>query len=251
MGTFVALLRAVNVGGTGKLPMNELKTMCEELGFSAVRTYIASGNVVFNSRKSEAAVKAALEKRLADYAGKPVGVVVRTAAEMAAVAPAMAGEAAPLKLEKFLPYQLNVVASLVSLALSRVYARRYGIGVPEWRVLVTLGQYGVMTGKAIGAHTHMHKTKVSRAVALMEERKLLVRRANRADKRESFLSLTAAGRTMYEEVAPHALDFTKRLTEILTPADREAFDRALKQLTARSAELVAEVASQTDDMEEL
>jgi DNA-binding MarR family transcriptional regulator len=172
------------------------------------------------------------------------------AAEMAAVAPALAGEAAPLKLENFLPYQLNVVASLVSLALSRVYARRYGIGVPEWRVLVTLGQYGVMTGKAIGAHTHMHKTKVSRAVALMEERKLLLRRSNRADKRESFLSLTAAGRAMYEEVAPHALDFTKRLTEILTPADREAFDRALKQLTARSAELVAEVASQTDDMEE-
>jgi DNA-binding MarR family transcriptional regulator len=173
------------------------------------------------------------------------------AAAAAAAEPAVAGEAAPLKLEKFLPYQLNVVASLVSLALSRVYARRYGIGVPEWRVLVTLGQYGVMTGKAIGAHTHMHKTKVSRAVALMEERKLLVRRSNRADKRESFLSLTAAGRTMYEEVAPHALDFTKRLTEILTPADREAFDRALKQITARSAELVAEVASQTDDMEEL
>jgi DNA-binding MarR family transcriptional regulator len=173
------------------------------------------------------------------------------AAEAAAVEPAMAGEEAPLKLEKFLPYQLNVVASLVSLALSRVYARRYGIGVPEWRVLVTLGQYGVMTGKAIGAHTHMHKTKVSRAVALMVERKLLVRRGNRADKRESFLSLTAAGRAMYEEVAPHALDFTKRLTEILTPADREAFDRALKQLTERSAELVAEVASQTDDMEEL
>jgi DNA-binding MarR family transcriptional regulator len=173
------------------------------------------------------------------------------AAEAVAVEPAMAGEEAPLKLEKFLPYQLNVVASLVSLALSRVYARRYGIGVPEWRVLVTLGQYGVMTGKAIGAHSHMHKTKVSRAVAQMEARKLLVRRGNRADKRESFLSLTAAGRAMYEEVAPHALDFTKRLTEILTPADREAFDRALKQLTERSAELVAEVAEQTDDMEEL
>src|ERR1700680_2346634 len=56
-----------------------------------------------------------------------------------------AGEDAPLKLEKFLPYQLNVVASLTSQALSRVYSRRYGIGVPDWRVLVTLGQYGVMT----------------------------------------------------------------------------------------------------------
>src|SRR5271167_2531513 len=161
-----------------------------------------------------------------------------------------AAEQAPLKLEQFLPYQLNVVASLVSLALSRVYARRYRIGVPEWRVLVTLGQYGVMTGKAIGAHSHMHKTKVSRAVALLEKRKLLIRRANRADMRESFLSLTAPGRTMYEELAPHALDFARRLTEILTPADRDAFDRALKQLTDRSAELVAEVARQNNDVED-
>jgi uncharacterized protein (DUF1697 family) len=86
MGAFVALLRAVNVGGTGKLPMSDLKAICEELGFGAVRTYIASGNVVFTSRKSEAAVKSALEKRLAAYAGKPVGVLVRSAAEMAQVA---------------------------------------------------------------------------------------------------------------------------------------------------------------------
>jgi uncharacterized protein (DUF1697 family) len=86
MTSFVALLRAVNVGGTGKLPMSDLKAICEELGFGTVRTYIASGNVVFTSRKSEAAVKTALEKRLAVYAGKPVGVLVRSAAEMAQVA---------------------------------------------------------------------------------------------------------------------------------------------------------------------
>jgi MarR family len=102
--------------------------------------------------------------------------------------PSAAMDGAPLKLEQFLPYQLNVVAALVSEALSRVYARRYRIGIPEWRVLVTLGQFGVMTGKAIGTHTHMHKTKVSRAVALLEKRKLLARRINRADMRESFLS---------------------------------------------------------------
>ena len=161
------------------------------------------------------------------------------------------GDQAPLKLEHFLPYQLNVVSSLVSQALSRVYARRYGIGVPEWRVVVTLGQHGVMTAKAIGAHTHMHKTKVSRAVALLEKRRLVARRANRQDMREAFLSLTAAGRTMYEEVAPHALEFAHRLTDILSPSDREAFDRALKQLTARSAELVAEIGREDredDDM---
>ncbi len=156
-------------------------------------------------------------------------------------------EDAPLKLEQFLPYQLNVVSSLVSQALSRVYAQRYGIGVPEWRVLVTLGQFEMMTAKAIGAHTHMHKTKVSRAVAILEKRRLMGRRPNRDDKREAFLSLTTAGRNIYEELAPHALDFAKRLTEILTPGDREAFNRALAQLTARSTELVAEVASQSED----
>src|SRR5258708_33436222 len=85
MTSFVALLRAVNVGGTGKLPMSDLKAICEELGFGTVRTYIASGNVVFTSRKSEAAVKAALEKQHTANAGKPVGELVRSAAEMAHV----------------------------------------------------------------------------------------------------------------------------------------------------------------------
>jgi len=82
---FVALLRAVNVGGTGKLPMSDLKAICESFGCASVRTYIASGNVIFVSRKSEAAIKAGLEKRLETYAGKPVGVLVRSAAEMAQV----------------------------------------------------------------------------------------------------------------------------------------------------------------------
>src|SRR5262245_61389807 len=85
MTKYVALLRAINVGGTGKLPMADLKAMCEEAGFAHVQTYIASGNVVFESKASEAKVKAALEQRLHAYAGKPMGVVVRTAAEMAAV----------------------------------------------------------------------------------------------------------------------------------------------------------------------
>ena len=86
MQAFVALLRAVNVGGTGALPMTELKAMCEKAGFKQVKTYIASGNVVFQSAKTEAQVKATLEATLEKYAGKPVGVMVRTAAEMAEVA---------------------------------------------------------------------------------------------------------------------------------------------------------------------
>jgi uncharacterized protein (DUF1697 family) len=82
MTVFVALLRAVNVGGTGKLPMTDLKRICEKLGFANVRTYIASGNVVLESRTSEAAIKKALESALQKYAGKPVGVLVRTGAEL-------------------------------------------------------------------------------------------------------------------------------------------------------------------------
>jgi uncharacterized protein (DUF1697 family) len=85
MTAFVALLRAVNVGGTGKLPMSELKAFCEEAGFQKVKTYIASGNVVFTSRLSEAKVKATLEQRLHAYAGKAVDVLVRSADEMVGV----------------------------------------------------------------------------------------------------------------------------------------------------------------------
>ena len=92
--------------------------------------------------------------------------------ETAQSVPVATADHVALKLEEFLPYRLNVCASLVSHALSRIYADRYRIGVPEWRVLVTLGQFGAMTAKAIGAHSHMHKTKVSRAVALLERRKL-------------------------------------------------------------------------------
>lgn len=85
MAIYIAFLRAVNVGGTGKLPMSELKAMCEAAGFLKVRTYIASGNVIFETKRTEAQVKATLEKRLAEYAGKPLGVLVRTPKELIAV----------------------------------------------------------------------------------------------------------------------------------------------------------------------
>ncbi len=82
---YVALLRAVNVGGTGKLPMSELRAMCDLAGFRDVRTYIASGNVVFTADAPADAVRSELQSRLQTYAGKPVGVLVRTAGEMARV----------------------------------------------------------------------------------------------------------------------------------------------------------------------
>ena len=85
MTRYVALLRAVNVGGTGKLPMADVISMCLDAGFTRVETYIASGNVIFESKRAASKVKAELEARLLAYAKKPVGVVLRTATEMAAV----------------------------------------------------------------------------------------------------------------------------------------------------------------------
>ena len=85
MARYVAFLRAVNVGGTGKLPMAELRKMCGDLGFAEVKTYIASGNVVFTSQMPKQAVKTALEEQLCAYAGKPIGVVVRTASQVRAI----------------------------------------------------------------------------------------------------------------------------------------------------------------------
>lgn len=85
MTSFVALLRAINVGGTGKLAMADLVTLCEKAGFTGVKTYIQSGNVVFRAAGSEAKVKAVLEKAVAAKVGKPVGVLVRTADELEGV----------------------------------------------------------------------------------------------------------------------------------------------------------------------
>ena len=85
MTAYVALLRAVNVAGTGKLPMADLRAIAQGLGLANVRTYIASGNLLFESALGEDALKHALETKLEAYAGKPVAVLVRTAAEMAAI----------------------------------------------------------------------------------------------------------------------------------------------------------------------
>src|SRR5215470_20185300 len=110
-----------------------------------------------------------------------------------------------LEIEHFLPYRLNVVAETVSRALSQLYAERYGIGVPEWRVIATLGEYERMTARDIGTHSRMHKTKVSRAVAALEKKELIERAPNEDDMREAFLALTAPGLRVHQDLAPRAL----------------------------------------------
>jgi uncharacterized protein (DUF1697 family) len=85
MTVYIALLRAINVGGTGTLPMATLVELCAKAGFAGAQTYIASGNVVFKSDACEPDVRRALEAELNAYAGKRIGVLVRSAAEIAGV----------------------------------------------------------------------------------------------------------------------------------------------------------------------
>ncbi|MBB4304031.1 DNA-binding MarR family transcriptional regulator [Rhodobium orientis] len=149
-----------------------------------------------------------------------------------------------LRLESFLPYRLNVAAETVSLALSRLYAERYGIGIPEWRVIATLGQYDTMTAKDVGLHSQMHKTKVSRAVASLLRKGFVEKRANPLDKRAAFLSLTAKGETTYAALVPLARAFSERLAAELDGTDIAALEAALQRLGEAAARVAEEIAGE-------
>lgn len=116
-----------------------------------------------------------------------------------------------LDLEYFLPYRLNRIGSAISQEFRAVYGPHHDLTIPEWRVLATLGQFDEMGAKAIGRHSSMHKTKVSRAVRALEERRWLRRRESEADRREEVLSLTSQGRKAYSDIVPRALAFEKRI----------------------------------------
>lgn len=127
-----------------------------------------------------------------------------------------------LRLEEFLPYRLMRLAESVSRQFAETYRHLHGLTRPEWRVFATLGQYGIMTATMIGAHSAMHKTKVSRAVASLEKRKWLTRETDTADRRVERLTLTKAGRTAYRAMVPVARDFEKGMLEKLSMHEREA-----------------------------
>lgn len=112
-----------------------------------------------------------------------------------------------LVLARFLPYRLNRIAAALSRDFRSVYGPHHDLTVPEWRVLATLGEFERMSAKAIAAHSDMHKTKVSRAVRALEERRWLTRSENRVDRREETLSLTPQGLDAYQDIIPRAIAF--------------------------------------------
>jgi DNA-binding MarR family transcriptional regulator len=136
---------------------------------------------------------------------------------------------AKLQLEAFLPYRLNRIAAAVSQDFRSVYGPHHDLTIPEWRVLATLGQFEAMSAKAIGRHSAMHKTKVSRAVRALEERRWLRRRPSEEDRREEILTLTAQGESVYRQIVPKALAFERRILDELGPK-AEAVLNALERL---------------------
>ncbi|MBQ0824640.1 MarR family transcriptional regulator [Microvirga sp. HBU67558] len=122
---------------------------------------------------------------------------------------------AKLQLEQFLPYRLNRLASAVSQDFRSIYGPHYDLTIPEWRVLATLGQFEELSAKEIGRHSSMHKTKVSRAVRTLEERRWLKRRGSEEDRREEILTLTVDGQRAYRDIVPKAVAFERRVLDDL------------------------------------
>jgi len=134
------------------------------------------------------------------------------------------------RLEDFLPYQLAVLADITSAGFARVYEERFGLSIPEWRVLATIAEVPRVRAKEIGAARHLPKTAVSRAVASLRRRGVIKVDVNRADKRESFLSLTPKGRDLHAQLVPLALDYARTLTNRLSPQERLALQSAYERL---------------------
>jgi DNA-binding MarR family transcriptional regulator len=138
-------------------------------------------------------------------------------------------------LEDFLPFRLNLVAQTVSERLSLIYAERFGLDIPQWRVLANLASHGEMTAQAIAKLTQGHKSTISRAIKPLEDRELIIRWVSDADKRAFTLRLSAKGQGLFAELLPLVLDFEAELLSRLEPDELNALftglgalERALK-----------------------
>lgn len=135
-----------------------------------------------------------------------------------------------LRLERFLPYRLNRATAVASKQFSRIYRDEFGLTVPEWRVLATLNALGTASAKEIGRDSAMHKTKVSRAVASLQQRRWVARETDDLDRRIEHLSLTSAGRAAFRRLAPKMLAYEEQIMARLTPRQREDLLKGLALL---------------------
>jgi DNA-binding MarR family transcriptional regulator len=134
-------------------------------------------------------------------------------------------------LERFLPYMLNQAAEAASRSFEATYRARYDMTRTQWRVMANLGKFGSMTARDVCDISHIEKTKVSRAVASLEERGLLARVRSESDRRAEILSLTPKGRSTFDDLGRRAMDFDRRMREQLGPEAAAELDVLLARLT--------------------
>lgn len=164
-------------------------------------------------------------------------VMARTT-QSPAHAPAVSG---PLSLENFLPFQLSVASNLVSEIVATTYGALFNLKIPEWRVIAVVAERDGLNQQEIGQITRMDKVTVSRTVAALTTRGLLVRSAHRRDGRSHILALSAAGRTLYAAVAPKALDLEQRIFSAFDQAELDALVATLGKLRAIALKLQADL----------
>ncbi|WP_440225568.1 MarR family winged helix-turn-helix transcriptional regulator [Dokdonella sp. MW10] len=141
-----------------------------------------------------------------------------------------------LELETFLPYRLSVLSNTLSQAIARVYEKRFGLSITEWRTMAVLGHRADLSGREVAERTAMDKVAVSRALARLLEKGLIERGTAANDKRRSVLRLSEKGWEIYDQVAPLALEHEQRLLSHLSTDEREWLARILDTLW--NAELV-------------
>jgi DNA-binding MarR family transcriptional regulator len=170
-------------------------------------------------------------------AGNSARKRTKAAANGAAPGARVAGEtsavssSARLDLFQFVPFRLNRLAAEVSAALAADYQERYGLDIPEWRVLATLGfRRDACSAQYISDCTRTHKSTISRAVTTLLKRKVIERVENAADRREFRLQLTRKGRTLYEELIPRLLHREQEILACLTKREREALASLLGKI---------------------
>lgn len=137
------------------------------------------------------------------------------------------------RLETFLPYRLNQAAERVSQRFAAQYRSRYRMTRPEWRALAALGAYGRMTATEIGANSSMHKTKVSRAVRALEEKRWLKRSEDSSDRRIEHLELTPAGRRIYGEMIDLARAHERDMAALLGADNLRQLETGLAAIEAK------------------
>lgn len=144
----------------------------------------------------------------------------------------MTEQADRFDLETFLPYLLNRAAEATSQGFQAIYRDRHGFTRTQWRVLANLGKFGAMTARDICAISHVEKTKVSRAVAALEQGGLLSRMPSQTDRRAEVLSLTPQGRAIFDELGALAVGFDRNLRDTLGSAEADTLVVLLRRLAA-------------------